>query len=75
MRIETRIVERKETAVAKQRLGKHFSAATNQQETIDELLETIFSIRSLLRLHDEVIGRVRVSKFGLRTVSREGLRA
>jgi hypothetical protein len=42
MRVETRIVQREETAVAKQWLGIHISAATNQQATIDELLETYF---------------------------------
>jgi hypothetical protein len=75
MRVETRIVELEGTAVAKQCIGKHFSAARYQQATIDELLETILSIRSLLRLHGEVTSRVRVSQLRLGTASREGLRA
>jgi hypothetical protein len=61
--------EGEETAIAMQRLGKHVSAATNQQAIIDEVLETIFSIRSLLKLHDEIISQVRVSELRLGTAS------
>jgi hypothetical protein len=36
-----------ETSIARQRLGKQISAATDTQATIEELLGTVFSIRSL----------------------------
>jgi hypothetical protein len=36
---------------ARQRLGKNVSAATNQHETIQEILEAVFSIPSLTRLY------------------------
>jgi hypothetical protein len=39
--------------IAKQRRGKHFSAATNQHATIEELLETVFSMLSMPRLYKE----------------------
>jgi hypothetical protein len=41
------IVETEETSIARQRLGKHFPAATNTQATIEVMLETMFSIRSV----------------------------
>jgi glycerol-3-phosphate responsive antiterminator len=37
-------VEKEEAAIDRQRRGKHISAATNQQETMEELLETEFSV-------------------------------
>jgi hypothetical protein len=37
----------------RQRLGKHVLAATNTQETIEELLETVFSVGSAPRLYNE----------------------
>jgi hypothetical protein len=40
-------VDSKETSTTKQRLGKHVPAAMNTKETIEVLLETIFSIRSM----------------------------
>jgi hypothetical protein len=40
-------VEPEETSIASQRLGKHVPAATNMQATLDVLLETMFSIRSV----------------------------
>jgi hypothetical protein len=40
-------------AVARQRRGKHFSAAKNQHATIEELLKAMFSMRSVRRLYSE----------------------
>jgi hypothetical protein len=40
-------VEPEETYIARQRLGKQVSAATGTQATIEELLGTMFSIRSV----------------------------
>jgi hypothetical protein len=45
---ERRIVEPEETAVAMQRLGKHVPAATNTHATTQELLDSVFSMRSVL---------------------------
>jgi hypothetical protein len=42
-------VEPEETFIARQRLGKHVPVVTNKQTTIDVLLETMFSIRSVQR--------------------------
>jgi hypothetical protein len=41
-----------ETSIARQRLGKHVPAGTNTQATIEELLETVFSVVSVLRLYN-----------------------
>jgi hypothetical protein len=35
------------TSIARQRLGKQVSVATDTQATTEELLETMFSIRSM----------------------------
>jgi hypothetical protein len=40
-------VEPEETSIARQRFGKHGSAATNSQAAIEVLLETMFSIRAV----------------------------
>jgi hypothetical protein len=40
-------VEPEETPIAKKRLGKQVSAATDTQATIEELLGTMFSIGSV----------------------------
>jgi hypothetical protein len=40
-------VEAEETLIAKQRLGKQFSASTGTRTTMVELLGTMFSVRSL----------------------------
>jgi hypothetical protein len=54
MTAESRIVEEEEkTAVARRQYGKHFSAATETDAAIDELLEAAFSVWSLPRLHKE----------------------
>jgi hypothetical protein len=39
------IVEQEDASIAKQRLGKQVSAATDTQDTREELLGTMFSIR------------------------------
>jgi hypothetical protein len=44
-------VEPEEMAVARQWLDKHVSAATDMHATIEELLETMFSMQSILRLY------------------------
>jgi hypothetical protein len=36
-----------ETAVARLRFGKHLSAATNTHATTEELLDTVFPMRSM----------------------------
>jgi hypothetical protein len=41
------IVEREESAVARQRLRKHFAGATKTHEAIKELLNALFSMRSM----------------------------
>jgi hypothetical protein len=44
--LQSRIVGLQREAVARQRLGNHFPAATNRHATIEELLEAVFSMRS-----------------------------
>jgi hypothetical protein len=46
-RLKAGTVESEETAVAKQRLGKHVPAATNTHTTIEEVLDAVFSVRSV----------------------------
>jgi hypothetical protein len=46
MKLIAGIVEQKEVVVIRQWRGKHVSAATNTHATIEEVLETLFSIRS-----------------------------
>jgi hypothetical protein len=46
-RLKAGIVGTEETYIARQRLGKRVSAATETQATIEELLKTILSIRSV----------------------------
>jgi hypothetical protein len=45
-------------SIARKRLGKHASATTDTLAVIEEL-ETMFSVRSLLRLHNQTRPRVR----------------
>jgi hypothetical protein len=40
-------MEPEETSITRQRLGKHVSAATETQATSEELLGTMFSVRSV----------------------------
>jgi ribosome-interacting GTPase 1 len=42
-----------EAHIVRQRRGKYFFVAMNQQSTIEELLEAMFSVRSVLRLRSE----------------------
>jgi hypothetical protein len=46
-RLNAGIVEPEETSIATQRLGKQVFAARDAQPTIEELLGTMFSIRSV----------------------------
>jgi hypothetical protein len=46
LRLKAGIVEPQETSIVKQRLGKHVHAAANTQETIEVLLETMFSVHA-----------------------------
>jgi hypothetical protein len=39
---KTGLVEPVEAAVARQRLGRHVSAVTNQHTAVEELLESVF---------------------------------
>jgi hypothetical protein len=47
------IVEPEETAVARQRLDKHLAAAVDMHAAIEELLEAVFSVWSVLKLYSE----------------------
>jgi hypothetical protein len=47
------MVEREEAAIARQRRCKHISAANIQHAIVDELLEAVFSVRSVPRLYSE----------------------
>jgi hypothetical protein len=49
---KARIVESEETAVTRQRLGKHIPAATNTHATMEELLDMVFSVQSVLMLYN-----------------------
>jgi hypothetical protein len=51
MTAKTGIVLQEEAAVAMQRRGKDVPAATNQHATLDDLLESVFSVRSVTELH------------------------
>jgi hypothetical protein len=53
MAAETRILEQMDAAIARQRRSKHVSSLTAAQATIKELLETMFSKRSVPRLYNE----------------------
>jgi hypothetical protein len=46
-------MEQEEAAIARQRRGKHVSAATNQHATIEGVLEAVFSVWSVPRLYSE----------------------
>jgi hypothetical protein len=46
-------VEPEETAIAGQHHGKHMSAAMDTHATVEELLEAVFSVWSMPRLHGE----------------------
>jgi hypothetical protein len=40
-------------AIARQWHGRHVSTAATQQAAVEEMLDVVFSILSLLRLHSE----------------------
>jgi hypothetical protein len=44
-------MEAEETAVARQRLDRHVFAAADTHATVEELLKSVFSMRSVLRLY------------------------
>jgi hypothetical protein len=52
-RLKPGIVEQEEEAIARQWRCKHVSAATNQHATVEELLEALFSVRSVPTLYSE----------------------
>jgi hypothetical protein len=54
---ETRIIEREETDIARERYNKYLSLAMDMHATIEELLETVFSFGSDLRLEHPAIHR------------------
>jgi hypothetical protein len=41
------MVEPEELAIARQQLGKHISAAMNTHATIEEVLDSVFSVGSM----------------------------
>jgi hypothetical protein len=41
------------SSVARQQLGKHVSAKTDTHATVEELLESVFSVWSIMRLCNE----------------------
>jgi hypothetical protein len=45
--LKARILKPEETVIARQRLGKHFPAATNTRAKKEGLLDAVFSMRSL----------------------------
>jgi hypothetical protein len=51
-----------EAVIARLRHGKHASAATNQHATIEELLQTVFSVWSTQRLYSKEQRRKLVSR-------------
>jgi hypothetical protein len=46
-RLKARIVEQDEMAIAGQRLKKHAPVATDMHTTMEELLDTVFSMQSM----------------------------
>jgi Holliday junction resolvasome RuvABC ATP-dependent DNA helicase subunit len=51
--MKARKVDRIDVATAMQRCGKHVSMATNEHATIEEPLDTVFSMWSMLRLYNK----------------------
>jgi ribosome-interacting GTPase 1 len=47
------MVENEDAVFARQRHGKHMSAATNTHTRIPELLEKMFSMLSMMRVYTE----------------------
>jgi hypothetical protein len=48
-----RIEEPEEVTVARQQRSKHAPTATDMHATIEELLEGVFSVQSILRLYNK----------------------
>jgi hypothetical protein len=57
-RVKAVIVPQEEAAIIRQRRGKHVSAAANQNATIEELLEAVFSVRSAPGIYSDEIFNV-----------------
>jgi hypothetical protein len=55
---KARELEPEETSVALQRLSEHVSLASYRLATIEEILEGVFSVRSMPRLYNEDTGCV-----------------
>jgi hypothetical protein len=55
--LKERIVEPEKKAITREQLGKHPSEAISVQATIEELLEVVFSMRSLRRLCTGALSR------------------
>jgi hypothetical protein len=54
-RLKASSSELEETAVARERLGKHVPAATNTDATIEELLEAVFYVGSVPGLYKKAV--------------------
>ena len=68
-------METEETSIARQQLGKQVSTAVDTQATIEDLLETMFSIRSVQNKYKRLQLRIgsRVPEFQVSSYSRVGL--
>jgi hypothetical protein len=53
--LKARSSEREETAVARDRLGKHVPVATDTRTTIEKLLEVVFSVGYVLGLYNKAV--------------------
>jgi hypothetical protein len=58
MAAEMRTVVRMDVSIARQWHSKYVSTAMNQHTTIQELLETTFSMQSMPKLYDKAISQV-----------------
>jgi hypothetical protein len=67
---KTRTVECVEVATARQRHAKHKYATTDIYITTEELLETVFSMRSMQRVYKE--NQLRMREHGSRRISTLG---
>jgi hypothetical protein len=56
--------------IARELLRKHTSKAMNMHATLDKMLEAMFSVRSVLRLHNE--GKWDKSRSGETAASQQG---
>jgi hypothetical protein len=53
MRAESRNSGKNKVAIARKRRGEHMTAATNKHSKIEELLDTLFSMRFMPKLYGE----------------------